>query len=47
MKPPTMMLAPLGIIATASSADTAFMIGLRRSQMGRLKNVAAGPNGDP
>jgi hypothetical protein len=25
MKPPTMMLAPAGIIATASSTDTALM----------------------
>ena len=30
MKPPTMMLAPSGIIATASSAETALMIGLRQ-----------------
>jgi hypothetical protein len=35
MKPPTMMLAPFGIRATASSAETDFMIGLRRrSEMG-------------
>ena len=31
MNPPTMMLAPAGIIATASSTETAFMMELRSS----------------
>ncbi|WP_375775329.1 alpha/beta fold hydrolase [Bradyrhizobium sp. ma5] len=36
MKPPTMMRALFGIIATASSADTAFMTGLRQSIRGGM-----------
>src|SRR3954469_23277091 len=48
MKPPTMMLAPFGIMATASSTETDFMIGLRLliGGQGVRKTVASGPARD-
>jgi hypothetical protein len=41
MKPPTMTLAPLGIMATASSAETAFMFGSDVAFSGKISRWAA------
>ena len=39
MKPPTMMVAPFGIMATASSAETALMIGLRSDRRSKAFGI--------